>query len=87
LVFVRIVSWAQGRHIALMEKTQAGEFTYSIERGFAGAGRRVWRWVVRRGNTGAELGQGASIRSRDDARMTALAVIQRLRPPERRASV
>jgi hypothetical protein len=61
-----------------MKDTQTGEYTYAIERGYAGAGRRVWRWVIRRRDTGVEMGRGASIRSRDDAQITALAVIRRL---------
>jgi hypothetical protein len=64
-----------------MEHSQAGEYTYSIERGFAGAGRRVWRWVIRRSDTGAAMRQGASIRSRDDAQTAALAVIKHLQQP------
>jgi hypothetical protein len=64
-----------------MENGQASEYTYSIEDGYAGAGRRVWRWVIHRRDTGAEMAQGTSIQSRDDARITALAVIRQLERP------
>jgi hypothetical protein len=69
-----------------MKNSQASEYVYSIERSYAGAGRRVWRWVIRRRDNGAEMGQGASIRSRDDAQTTALAVIRRLQRPGDRIS-
>jgi hypothetical protein len=69
-----------------MKNSQVDEYVYAIERGYAGAGRRVWRWVIRRRDTGVEMGQGASIRSRDDAQITALAVIRRLQRSGKRIS-
>lgn len=62
-----------------MENEQEVEYTFSVEVGSAGAGMRVWRWTVRRGEEHRPVHQGASIRSREDAQAAALEVIRRLR--------
>jgi hypothetical protein len=62
-----------------MDEEQDGEYAYSISRGSAGAGMRVWRWAVRHRDGAAPIHQGTSIRSREDARRAALAVIARLK--------
>jgi len=61
-----------------MSEGAEGEYVYSIERGSAGAGRRVWRWFIRHRNGTAIIHQGTSIKSCDDAKSTVLAVIKRL---------
>jgi hypothetical protein len=63
-----------------MENKQEGEYTYSVEPGCAGAGMRVWRWSIRRGDDHPPVHQGTSIRSREDAMAAALQVIRRLKP-------
>jgi len=62
-----------------MDEDQDAEYSYSIARGAAGAGMTVWRWTVSRCGSKVPIHQGTSIRSRDDARRSALEVISRLK--------
>jgi hypothetical protein len=61
-----------------MDNIRDGDYPYSIEAGSAGAGRRVWRWTVRRRGGGKPAAQGTSIRSHEDAKTAALEAIRQL---------
>jgi hypothetical protein len=75
-VFPGIATACRAPHIAVMGDD--GEYVYSVESGSAGAGRRVWRWSIRQAGSPAVIHQGTSIKSGEDAKDAALAVIGRL---------